>query len=644
MDLFRLVGSVFIDTNEANNSLSKTEQKASSVGANIGKAVGVVGGLATAIVGVTATMGASLLEVANQSSQTADEIDKMSQKIGLSNKAYQEWDYIMGQNGMDVNILQTGMKTLSNLMDSANSGTQSAIDTFNKLGVSIYDSNGALKSQEEMLNESINALANMEASAERTALGVDLFGKSATEMTPMLNQGADAITELRDRSHELGLIMSDEAVTNGVAFGDLMDDLKQSASMLATNLGSSLFPVLNDGISMLIEFMPTIQGIIEQIAPILANFMAELLPIVANLVEEMLPILLDAISSLVPILSNIVSSILPVAVNIIQTLLPPIMQLVTSVLPIVVDILDMLMPIISELLDFITPILALVIQLVSPLLKLATTILKPILDLVARILEPLTELLSAILEPLINVVMLLIEPLTQIWGMILPPIIDLLMLLIEPLLTIWQTILTPLFDLLQMSIEWLSPKLTALIGIVNELVTSVVDKVQGTLQPIIEGMKEWMGELVSWIEEKFVSRWKEQWETVSSVFSAIWDAIVETFKTGVNFWIDGLNKFIDGINAIKIPDWVAGIGGLGFEIPHLQGLYTGGYVTEGGMFRVGEKGAETVMLPSGSAVIPHDAMTKADMTEAMVEALTRCSSLFSTVVENNVSSDDIFKW
>ena len=59
----------------------------------------------------------------------------MSEKIGISTKAYQEWGYILGQNGADVDILQMGIKTLSSAIFDASNGSQSAIDKFEYLGV-----------------------------------------------------------------------------------------------------------------------------------------------------------------------------------------------------------------------------------------------------------------------------------------------------------------------------------------------------------------------------------------------------------------------------------------------------------------------------------------------------------------------------
>jgi formate-dependent nitrite reductase cytochrome c552 subunit len=72
--------------------------------------------------------------MASDTAAAADNVDKMSQKIGISRTAYQEWDYVMSQNGMSVDKLQTGIKTLTSKMDAAKNGTASATEAFQRLG------------------------------------------------------------------------------------------------------------------------------------------------------------------------------------------------------------------------------------------------------------------------------------------------------------------------------------------------------------------------------------------------------------------------------------------------------------------------------------------------------------------------------
>lgn len=228
--------------------------------AKMGKGVATAAGAITAAAGAAA---AGLYKMATESAATADEIDKMSQKIGISREAYQEWNYICSQSGVEVSVLKNGVKTLTTQMDAAKNGTESAIENFKALGLTWEDGNGKLKSQEQMMEEAITALAGMEDGTERARLAQELFGKAGLELEPVLNSGVDGIEALRDRCHDLGLVMSDEAVNAGVKLGDTIADVKDSFGAITDRLGSQFMPIIQQVADMLIDYMPTIEGAIN---------------------------------------------------------------------------------------------------------------------------------------------------------------------------------------------------------------------------------------------------------------------------------------------------------------------------------------------------------------------------------------------
>ncbi|MBE6955677.1 MAG: hypothetical protein E7449_07215 [Ruminococcaceae bacterium] len=265
MEIFKLFGSILINSDEAEASIQKTESKAGKMAEALGNGIKTAAKWGTAIVAGAGAAGAALMGVANKAAESADEVDKMSQKIGLSKEGFQEWRYAMGQSGVDIGVMQNGMKTLTNLMDSAKNGTVSAKNAFSDMGLSIYDSKGALKDQETMMRETIMALAEMEDSTERAKLSTQLFGRAGTELEPLLNSGADGIQNLMDRAHDLGLVMSDDAVNAGVVFGDTLADVKDSLGMVATNVGVQVMPVIQGLLDWVIAHMPEIQATVSKV-------------------------------------------------------------------------------------------------------------------------------------------------------------------------------------------------------------------------------------------------------------------------------------------------------------------------------------------------------------------------------------------
>lgn len=314
MEIFKLFGSIMVNSSEAEKSISNTGEKAENLAAKLGKGITTAAKWGATIAAGATVAGGAMLGIANKSAEAADEIDKMSQKIGVSKEAYQEWKYAMGQSGVDIGVMQNGVKTLTSLMDKAKDGTDSAKETFDQLGVSIYDGSGALKSQEAMMRETIMALADMEDSTERAKLSTELFGRAGTELEPLLNSGSAGIQELMDRAHDLGLVMSDDAVSAGVKFGDTLADVKDSLGMIGTTIGVSVMPVIQTLLDWVISHMPeildTVNGVIDGIkdgVAVLQAFWAEHGDAITAKVETVMSIIKQVVQIGMDVLKELIN-------------------------------------------------------------------------------------------------------------------------------------------------------------------------------------------------------------------------------------------------------------------------------------------------------------------------------------------------
>lgn len=304
MELFQLFGKIAIDNQDAIKDIEGTTAKAGGLSTKMKAGIATAAKWGTAIAAGAAAAGAGVMKVATNAAAAADEVDKMSQKIGLSKEGYQEWSYVMGQNGMDISSLQMGMKTLVTQMDGVISGSATSIEMFDKLGLSVTDANGALKDQETMMNEVMIALADMPNGTEKARLANELFGRSGAELMPMLNQGSEAMVELTQRAHDLGLIMSDEAVNAGVVLGDTMDDVKQSLGMVATQLGVQLMPIVQQVLNWVIKNMPIIKKTVSDTMNTVGTLIRAITPIVQE-VFTMIGVLWNTV--LKPVFDSIIT-------------------------------------------------------------------------------------------------------------------------------------------------------------------------------------------------------------------------------------------------------------------------------------------------------------------------------------------------
>ena len=125
---------------------------------------------------------------------------------------------------------------------------------------------------------------------------------------------------------------------------------------------------------------------------------------------------------------------------------------------------------------------------------------------------------------------------------------------------ILQTILPPL----QLALSTVAGVLTGVFG-------GALSYIKDQLQVVINVFKN----IIDFVKNVFTGNWKAAWENVKNIFANIAQAIGNVFKAPINFIIDAINGFIKGLNKIKIPDWVPGVGGKGINIALLKKLRVG---------------------------------------------------------------------
>lgn len=342
MEIFKLFGSIFIDNDEANKSIAKTEKGAESLGSKLGSGIKTAAKWGAGIAAGAAAAGTAVLALANKTAATADNIDKMSQKLGLSREAYQEWDFVMSQSGANIDSMQSGMKTLANQFDELGKGGKVATDAFGRLGITYDDLAG--KSREEIFETTISALQNMENEAERAAIANDLLGRSGSELAPLLNAGAGAVEDMKQKARDLGLVLNDEAVDAGVNFTDTMDQLKRTFGALMNQAIAPILPVLNDLMQQFIQILPPLMEFIQPL-------IQKLVPVVQKITEALLPVFIKLLDALMPILDPLIDIFLLLVDTVLVPMIEFLTPLIEAILPIFTELLIALMPVLEPLLE-----------------------------------------------------------------------------------------------------------------------------------------------------------------------------------------------------------------------------------------------------------------------------------------------------
>lgn len=247
-EIFRLFGSIFIDTSEAEKSLSKTDSKVKKLQESLGKAVTGAAKMAAGVAASVAGAGAAVFAFADNVASVGDTIDKQSQKLGLSAKGYQEWEAVLGHCGASIDSFKGGMKTLTKAITT---GSKDQVAAFQAVGLSMDQV--ASMSREEVLNAVITGLQGMDESAERTSIATTLLGKAAGELGPLLNTSAEDTAAMKQAVNELGGVMSNEGVAASAAFKDALQNLTTIGTGFKNAMGTMVLPYVTEAMTALTD-------------------------------------------------------------------------------------------------------------------------------------------------------------------------------------------------------------------------------------------------------------------------------------------------------------------------------------------------------------------------------------------------------
>lgn len=193
--------------------------------------------------------------MAKMTATAGDEALATAQKLGISVENLTRFQFAAKLSNVDAGNFNIALRFMSKNLDDASKGTGTAFDAFKKLRVGIKDAHGQLIPTDKLLLSLSEKFKKLPDGAVKTALAMDIFGRSGADMIPMLNEGASGLEKMMKRSDELGFTMSTELAKAGDEFNDTLDELLMGLTGLRNLVGSQLIPVLLPLIKKITEFM-----------------------------------------------------------------------------------------------------------------------------------------------------------------------------------------------------------------------------------------------------------------------------------------------------------------------------------------------------------------------------------------------------
>lgn len=221
-----------------------------------------------ALIGVTTGIITAFGKATTETAKMADELLTLSSVTGLSTDTLQELQYASEFVDVSVETMTTSMTRMIRSMDDARKGNKETSDSFRKLRLSVTDNNGQLKDSETMFYQVIDALGKVRNETERDALAMQIFGRSARELNPLIEAGSKRLKELGEEAQKMGYVMSKDSLESFGRLDDAMQKLSKQTDTFKNSLAVVLLPVLTAFFEMLNKIDPKVLATIAVLASV----------------------------------------------------------------------------------------------------------------------------------------------------------------------------------------------------------------------------------------------------------------------------------------------------------------------------------------------------------------------------------------
>ena len=188
----------------------------------------------------------ALISMTKESAAYADEILTQSAVTGLSTEALQEYQYAAELVDVSLDTLTSSQTKMIRSMDAARRGSKEQAEAFDKLGISVQNADGTLRDAQDVFGDVIDALGAISNETERDAIAMTIFGRSARDLNPLIKAGSDGLRELAQEAHNVGYVMSEEALAALGAVDDQVQRMNRSNEALKNQIAVGMAPAVEN--------------------------------------------------------------------------------------------------------------------------------------------------------------------------------------------------------------------------------------------------------------------------------------------------------------------------------------------------------------------------------------------------------------
>ena len=515
------------ETEKAGKQAKESEGNWKGLGDTVAAVGAAMAAAAAAAAAAIVSAGKALADFAVSGAAYADDLLTMSTVTGMSTEKLQELQYASDLVDVSVDTITGSMKKNLASMSKAQKGNEATAAAYEKLGVAVTDANGNLRDDETVYWELINALGQVEDETQRDILAMELLGKSASDLNPLIEAGADKMAELAEDAHKAGYVLGDETLGAFGEFDDQLRKLDKGAEAAKNAMGTILLPVLTDlagnGVDLLGQFT---NGILDANGDI--SKMGEV-------IDTVLPQVLDSIMAYLPELLDLAISIITAIAD---SLIANIDVIIDAATDIVFALFDGIMENLPKIID---AAVNLIVTLAQGLIDNLPTIVEGGIGLILAVVKGLTDALPELIPATVDAVLTIVDTLIDNLDMLIDAAIQLIIALAggliealprliekapEIVINLSQAIIKAAPKLLDAALQLilkLSEGLASFFYKLTEKGREIVDSIWQGFKEKIDNATQWGKDLMDNLSSGIDARWNNLKNKVSNVAQTITD-------------------------------------------------------------------------------------------------------------------------
>lgn len=273
-ELYKLNGQLKSNTEQVEDTTDATEEAEQSMG-NLGdvvngltsklgiqlpdsmkssmNAMGSLDASSLALAGGFAAVAAAivkaekaLISMTKEAASNADDLLTLASVTGMTTDSVQELNYMADLTDVSLDRIKDSLKETTNKMQEAAAGTGDAYDAYQRLGVSITNADGSLRSAQDVFYDTIDALGEIKNQTERDALAMDLMSESAQELNPLIDLGSEKMRDYAQEAHDMGYVLDNDALKSLQGVDDAYARLQNTQEGVKNQLSAEFAPYLEE--------------------------------------------------------------------------------------------------------------------------------------------------------------------------------------------------------------------------------------------------------------------------------------------------------------------------------------------------------------------------------------------------------------